>query len=113
MSNISSRLIKILLGLMMAITLVLIVLFYGGPSVDEGTNLEAPVITETYIIWSYILLGATAGITIIFSLFNMIKNPKGAKKSLLGIAGAAVIVLLAYYLADDSEIGRASCREKV
>jgi uncharacterized BrkB/YihY/UPF0761 family membrane protein len=102
MSNLSSRLIKILLGLLMAITLVLVVIFYAGPVVNEGTNQEAPVITETYIIWSYILFGITAGITILFSLYNMIINPKGAKKSLIGIAGAAVLILIAYYLADDS-----------
>jgi len=102
MSNISSRLIKILLGLLMAITLVMVVIFYAGPVVDAGTNLEHPAITETYIIWAYILLGITAGITILFSLYNMIINPKGAKKTLVGLAGAAVLILIAFYLADDS-----------
>jgi hypothetical protein len=102
MSNISSRLIKILLGLLMVITLVLVVIFYAGPVIDEGSNLEHPVITETYIYWAYILLGITAGITIIFSLYNMIINPKGAKKSLVALAGAAVLILVAYLLADDS-----------
>jgi formate-dependent nitrite reductase membrane component NrfD len=102
MSNISSRLIKILLGVLMAITLVLVVIFYVGDVVNEGTNHEYPVITETYIIWAYILLGITAGITILFSIYNMIINPKGAKKSLIGLVGAAILILIAYYMADDS-----------
>jgi hypothetical protein len=102
MSNISSRLIKILLGLLMAITLVMVVIFYAGPVNEVGSNLEHPVITETYIYWAYILLGITAGITILFSLYNMIINPKGAKKTLVGLAGAAVLILIAYFLADDS-----------
>jgi len=104
MSNLTSRLIKILLGVFMAVTVVMVVLFYAGPVVPDtvGTNFEEPVFTEAFIIWAYILLVITLVLTLGFSLFNMVTNPKGATKSLLGLVGAAVIILIAYFLADDT-----------
>jgi len=104
MSKSISRFIKILLGLFMAITFVFIILFYTGGVVDEGTNLEHPVVTEAFIVWAYILLGITLLLTLGFSLFNMITNPKGAKKSLIGIVGAGVVILIAYLLANDTPL---------
>jgi membrane associated rhomboid family serine protease len=88
----------------MAVTVVMVVIFYAGGVVEgtEGTNYEEPVITETFIIWAYILLALAIGLTLIFSLINMISNPKGAKKSLIGILGAAAVLFLAYILADDT-----------
>jgi len=104
MSNLSSRLINILLGVLMAITAVMVVIFYAGPLVEgtEGTNFEEPRITETFLTWAYILLGITAGLTIIFSLIGLFLNPKGAKKSIVAIVFAAVVVLIAWFLADDT-----------
>jgi len=88
----------------MAVTVVMVVIFYAGGVVEDtkGTNYEEPLITETFIIWAYILLAIAIGLTLIFSFINMLSNPKGAKKSLIGILGAAVIIFLAYSLADDS-----------
>lgn len=88
----------------MAITIVLAIIFYAGDVVEgtRNTNLEQPVITETFIFWAYILLGITAGLTVIFSLVNMILNPQGAKKSLIGLAVAVVVIFIAYLLADDT-----------
>ncbi|MBE0676036.1 MAG: hypothetical protein IH591_15370 [Bacteroidales bacterium] len=104
MSNFSSRFIQILLWVLMAATVVMAVIFYAGGLVEgtEGTNLEEPVITETFIVWAYILFGITAGLTVIFSLIGMVMNPKGAKKSLLALAVGVVVILLSWYLADDT-----------
>lgn len=104
MSNISSRLINILLGVLMAITAVMVVIFYAGPLVEgtEGTNFEEPRITETFLTWAYILLGITAGLTIVFSLIGLFLNPKGAKKSIVAIVFAGVVILIAWFLADDT-----------
>jgi len=89
---------------MMAITIVMAVIFYGGAITEEsiGSNLEEPVITETFIYWAYILLGLTAGLTLAFSLAGMILNPKGAKKTLIAVAVGAVVILIAWYLSDDT-----------
>lgn len=104
MSRFISRFINVLLGVFMAITFVFIILFYTGGVVNEGTNQEHPVITEAFIVWAYILLAITICLTLGFSVYNMITNPKGAKKSLIGIVGAGVVILIAYLLANDTPL---------
>ncbi len=87
----------------MGITVVLAVIFYAG-DVVEGTqgNLEEPVITETFIHWAYLLMGLAAGLTVIFSVLNLVLNPQGAKKALVAILGTGVVVFVAWLLADDT-----------
>lgn len=104
MSKSISRFVKILLGLFIAVTVVFLILFYAGDVVEEGTNQEHPVVTEGFIIWAYILLAITLFLTLGFSLFNMVTNPKGAKKSLVGVVGAGVVILIAFFLANDTPL---------
>jgi len=104
MSNLSSRIIQIILWLLMAVTIVFAVLFYFG-NVKEGTmdtRLEEPVITQTFLTWAYILFFAAAGITVIFSVINIIINPKGLKKGIVSLVVVAAVVFIAYLLADDT-----------
>jgi hypothetical protein len=88
----------------MATTVVMAVIFYAGPLVEgsAGTNLEEPVITETFLLWAFILFAITAGLTVIFSLIGMILNPKGAKKSLVALVVGVVVILVSWYFADDT-----------
>jgi len=88
----------------MAVTIVFAVLFYFG-NVKEGTmdtRLEEPVITQTFLTWAYILFFAAAGITVIFSVINIIINPKGLKKGIVSLVVVAAVVFIAYLLADDT-----------
>lgn len=90
----------------MAVTLVMLVLFYAGGKVEgtEGTNLPEPLITEAFLIWAYILLVATICLTIGFSVLNMFLNGEGAKKSLVGIVGVGVVLVISYFLANDTPL---------
>ena len=69
----------------MAVTVVFALIFYLGDVVPEtaGTRLEEPVITQSFLVWAYILFFVTAGITVVFSIINFIVNPKGGKKTLI------------------------------
>ncbi len=104
MSNITSRIIQIILWVLMAVTIVFAVIFYFGNMVEgtEGTRLEEPVITQTFLSWAYILFFAAAAITIIFSIINIVINPKGIKKGIIALVGAVVIIIIAYLMADDT-----------
>jgi len=104
MSNLTSRIIQIILWVLMAVTIVFAVLFYFGNMVEgtEGTRLEEPVITQTFLSWAYILLIVAAAITIIFSVVNIIINPKGIRKGIVALVGAVVIIVIAYLMADDT-----------
>ena len=104
MSNLTSRIIQIILWVLMAVTVVFAVIFYVGDVKEgtAGTRLEEPLITETFLTWAYILFFAAAGITVIFSVINIILNPKGLKKGIIAFVIAAAVIVVAYLLADDT-----------
>ncbi len=104
MSNFTSKILQYLTWILMGVTVVFAVLFYFGKLVPDtvDTRLEEPMITETFLLWAYILFFATAGITVLFSLINFIINPKGAKKSLVALVAAVIVIVVAYLLSDDT-----------
>lgn len=104
MSNSTSKILKILTWVLMGITVVFAGLFYLGDVVPgtEGTRLEEPVITQSFLVWAAILLFLTAGITVVFSIINFIVNPKGGKKTLISLVFGIVIIVIAFLLADDT-----------
>ncbi|MCF8221798.1 MAG: hypothetical protein K9J25_01530 [Bacteroidales bacterium] len=104
MSNITSRIIQIILWLLMAVTVVFAVIFYFG-SVKEGTagtRLEEPVVTQPFLTYAYVLFFAAAGVQVIFSIINIIINPKGIKKGIASLVVVAAVVVLAFLMADDT-----------
>lgn len=104
MSELSGKILKIIMWVLMGITIIMALIFYTGKVVPgtEGTRIEEPAITQSFILWAYILFIATTGITIVFSIINFIKNPKGGKKTIFALLGAVVIILIAFLLADDT-----------
>jgi len=104
MSNLSGKILQILTWVLMAVTVVYAIIFYFGNVIPEtaGTRLEEPTITQSFLVWAYILFFLTAGITVVFSLINFVVNPKGAKKSLVALVAGAVIILIAFLLSDDT-----------
>jgi hypothetical protein len=104
MSNTTSKILQILTWVLMAVTVVFALIFYMGDVKPEtaGTRLEEPLITQSFLVWAYILFFVTAGITVVFSIINFIVNPKGGKKTLVSLVGGVLIIVVAYLLADDT-----------
>ncbi len=106
MSTKLSRIITIGLYVLLAISVVFAFMFYMGKKVPgtEGTSFEEPQITQTVIIWAYILVGIAAIAAIIIPLINLIKNPATAKNILIVILVFAVIIGLSYLLSSSEPI---------
>ncbi len=104
MSNLNSRIIQIILWVLMAVTIVFAIMFYFGSVKDgtAGTKLEEPVITNTFLSYAYILFFITIGLTLIFAVINVIINPKGIKRGIMSLVLAAVIIIAAYLMSDDT-----------
>jgi hypothetical protein len=104
MSNLTGKILQILTWVLMAVTVVYAIIFYFGNVIPEtaGTRLEEPTITQSFLVWAYILFFLTAGVTVVFSLINFVVNPKGAKKSLVALLAGAVIIVIAFLLSDDT-----------
>ncbi len=99
----SNKITTILLYILSGVSVVLVFLFYFGPDIQSTVNtpMEEPKITETILFWAYILGGSAAGLTIIFQIINIIKNPANAKKTLISVLLLGIVVFVAYMLSSD------------
>jgi len=104
MSENSKKLTMYISWALMALTLVFALLFYVGGVVEgtAGTRYEEPKVTNSFIFYTYILIGITLLLTIFFSVRNLILNPKGLRMSLIALGIGVVLVIIAALLADDT-----------
>jgi peptidoglycan/LPS O-acetylase OafA/YrhL len=96
-----SKVLRIILIILLAVSAILGILFYAGGEDISGQ----PVYTNTFIVWAYILAGIAVLFAIIFPVMQMLKNPKAAVKSLLGLLVVAVIVFVAYAVSSGEKLG--------
>lgn len=104
MSEKTKKLTVYLSWVLMALTLVFAILFYFGGVVEgtDGTRYEEPLITNSFILYVYILIGITVALTLFFTLRALVLNPKGLKMTLVAVGVGAVLVVIAALLADDT-----------
>jgi len=96
-----TKILRILLIVLLAISALLALLFYAGGKDISGD----PAYTNIFILWAYVLTGIAVGFAVIFPIFQMITNPKNTKKSLLGILALVVVVGIAYVLSSTQQLG--------
>lgn len=98
-----NKIINIVLYVLMGISAVFIVIFYFGSVVQgtENTPMEEPVITEAFLIWAFILTCLTLLFALAFPVIRMFTNPKNAMKTLIGVGGVIILVIVMYVFASD------------
>jgi hypothetical protein len=103
MSNLLTKIITISLYVLMGVSVALMLFFYFGADVPgtADTPMREPVVTETILIWAYVLVGLAIFSAVVFPAIRMIMNPRNAKKTLIGLAGVAVIVFIAWQFSSD------------
>lgn len=84
------KILNILLGVLMAITAVLLVyaIATGGSDAAIGVNL----------IWGYFLVVFAVAAAIFCAVFGMIQNPAGIKGAIFSLGLIIVIVGIAYFI---------------
>ena len=94
---------KYFLWALMAISLVLVAIFFFGGFVEgtEGTSLAEPLITETILRWAYVLLIIAAIMALVFPLIFMAGNLQSAKRLGIVIVIGAVLIFISSRLASD------------
>lgn len=104
MSEKITKLTSILLWVLMGLTVLFAILFYMGGVVPgtDGTRYEEPKITNSFIVFAYMLLAVTVLVMVFFALRNVVLNPKGLKLALVALGVGAVLVGLAALLADNT-----------
>ena len=89
------KVINILFGVMMAITVVLVVMMAAGGRDAAGNPDVNGIIVWTYALFVLGLASAVGG-----AIYNMILNPAGMKGSLLSIVLIAAVIGVSFALAD-------------
>jgi hypothetical protein len=95
---------KYFLWALMAVSLVLVAIFFFGGFVKgtQGTSSAEPIITDTIIRWAYVLLVIAAIFTLVFPLIFIASNLKSAKRSGIVVIIGAALIFICYQLADDT-----------
>ncbi len=96
-----SKILRIALIVLLAISALLTILFYAGGEDISGQ----PVYTNIFLLWAVLLTGIAVGFTVIFPVIQMITNPKNAKKGLLGIVALVVVIAISYGLSSSEVLG--------
>ncbi len=82
--------------LLLAISTIVVVAFFAQGQVADDVS---------YMLnWAYLMLGLSVVAVVLLPLFNVLKNPTGALRSMIGLAVIAVIVLIAYGASDATPI---------
>ncbi|MCT4604196.1 MAG: hypothetical protein N4A59_15010 [Marinifilum sp.] len=99
MSNTLSKYLNILTIVMLGLTAVFVAMFYFGGEIPNQAY-PTPVYSDLLINWAKILCFATAGLAILFPIIQLVTNPKGAVKGLMGLVGLGLVVLISYSMSD-------------
>jgi hypothetical protein len=77
------------------------IMMVGDTVLLEDADAQNSVLSP-FITYSILLLIATTLIAIGFSLINMTKNPEELKRTMMGVAAMAILLVLAYVFASDA-----------
>ena len=111
-ADICSKVSKIAFYIAMAVSVALIVLFFGvgfnNMETINNNDMRSPQFTDALLYWIYALTGIAVVLVLVFSLISFGKNfkdsPLGAVKGLLGVLLLVALFGVAYALASDAPI---------
>lgn len=87
------------LGIMIISALVCLLYFF---TVSGTQFILAGIVTEDFfLIWAYIMTGIACAGVVIFTIAEIITNPKTARSAIISIGSLAAVVVAAYLIATD------------
>ena len=78
--------------------------FMAGEDAIESDPAVQNAVVSPLVTFSTLLLYAAIAVTVVLSLWAMIKNPENLKKTLLGLAVFGVLLVIAYIFADTNAV---------
>jgi len=99
MSNTLSKYLNILTYVMIGLTAIFVIMFYIGGEIPNQAH-PTPVYTDLLINWAKVLFIASAALAVVFPIIQLVVNPKGAIKGLMGLVGLGLIILISYSMSD-------------
>ena len=99
-----SKPLNILMALLLAVSAVIFVMLFAGGVKDPNAAMEEPIFTNTFIIWTYILIFGAILVTGLFEVIGIISHPQKSFRTLISLGVLVVLVLVAFILADDTPL---------
>ena len=72
----------------------------GDDAVKESLDLQNSLVSP-FVQFAKVILIITTVIAVVFSLWNLVRQPKLLKKTLVSLAALAVVLLISYMMASD------------
>lgn len=111
MNNNIFKYIKYLSYLMLVLGLGVFIYFIIASTMYPEQSMEFPVGTvgnamgvNVMLIYTYIIFAISVVVALVFPLINIVTNPKGAMRTLIGLVAMVVIFGISYLLASDEPI---------
>ena len=95
------KVLNIVLWVLLAVSAVLVVSLMTNIS-DNDADPTMGAWINTNLTWSYILLGIGAGVAVIGALYYTFTDKAAAKKGLIAVVFAGVVLAISYLLASDA-----------
>jgi uncharacterized membrane protein len=100
----SNKILNIIIAVIAIVGAFLFVRIFISDA-DLETNVDAQnSVVSPLISFSYWLFIAAVVIAVVASLWTIVKNPENLKKMLLSLAALGVLLLIAYFIADDNVV---------
>ena len=100
-----SKFLSIFVAIIAVIAAVLFVRVFLEDS--EAIKTDATIqnsVVSPLVTFSTILLYLAIGVTILLSIWTVIRNPESLKKTLLGLVVLGVVLVVAYFFADSAAV---------
>lgn len=111
MNNKIFKYIKYLSYLILVLGVAVFVYFMAASAMYPEQAMEFPVGTvgnvmgvNVMLIYTYIIFAISVVLAVVFPLINIVTNPKGAMRTLIGLGAMIVIFGISYLLASDAPI---------
>ena len=97
-----SKILSLVSGLigLIAIYFLVRIIMEGDDAVKESLDLQNSLVSP-FVQFAKVILLITTVVAVVFSLWNLVRQPKLLKKTLISLAALGVLLLIAYIGASD------------
>ncbi|MEL4456576.1 hypothetical protein [Lutimonas vermicola] len=104
-----SKILSLISGLigLIAIYFLVRIIMEGDDAVKESLDLQNSLVSP-FVSFANVILIITTVIAVVFSLWNLVRQPKLLKKTLVSLAGLGLLLLISYAMASDAAVTNVS-----
>jgi len=104
-----SKILSLIAGLigLIAIFFLVRIIMEGDDAVKESLDLQNSLVSP-FVTFAKVILIITTALALVFSLWNLVRQPKLLKKTLISLAALGVLLLISYMMASDAAVTNVS-----